>query len=335
MPILSPRQHDRQILPFFAVLGICTTFESATREHRRFCAHQERGNQAICDDESSGRRRRCFRACRPESPFRSVRHEASCGPGNRTLLDRRKTVRPRPSSGIPSARLRQPRHRSSASASCRHASRAIPTRTNAPTQSLVCAAKFDVKPFPEIVAVLAESAQRDPSAYVRSEAVSSLVRIRPVSPVAGQAIEFAASKDDNWKNRMNAQAPSFATGSPIYAVACPPTRRRPSNRQSRARHRPRLRHSRTKPPLGDQKLPVYLLRSERQGDPSRPKDFQAPSFRARFPPFRPRIPAQTRQSRQSRRFRRRVRRRRPSYLNRCSVACAIDSHRLHTGVDRD
>jgi hypothetical protein len=65
---------------------------------------------------------------------------------------------------------------------------------------------FDSKSFPQIVDILADIAQNDSKAGVRGEAVSSLVRMRPVSPIAGQAIENAASKDDNWRNRMNAQA---------------------------------------------------------------------------------------------------------------------------------
>jgi hypothetical protein len=65
---------------------------------------------------------------------------------------------------------------------------------------------FDTKAFPEIVPVLAEAAQNDLRAGVRAEAVSSLVRVRPVSPLAGQAIEHAAAKDENWRNKMSAQA---------------------------------------------------------------------------------------------------------------------------------
>ncbi len=65
---------------------------------------------------------------------------------------------------------------------------------------------FDTKAFPEIVPILADIAQTDAKPGVRAEAVSSLVRIRPVTQIAGQAIEHAAAKDDHWRNRMNAQA---------------------------------------------------------------------------------------------------------------------------------
>lgn len=66
--------------------------------------------------------------------------------------------------------------------------------------------EFDTKTFPELISLLADVAQRDSSSSVRAEAVSSLVRIRPISPIAGQAIEYVAAKDEHWRNRMNAQA---------------------------------------------------------------------------------------------------------------------------------
>src|SRR5689334_20401832 len=64
---------------------------------------------------------------------------------------------------------------------------------------------FDTKQFPEIVPVLAEVAEKDAKPGVRAEAVNSLVRIRPISNIAGQAIETAAQHDENWRNRMSAQ----------------------------------------------------------------------------------------------------------------------------------
>ncbi len=74
------------------------------------------------------------------------------------------------------------------------------------TQAVEEIRDFDTKAFPEIVPILADIAQNDAKAGVRNEAITSLVRIRPVSAMAGQAIEHAASKDDHWRNRMNAQA---------------------------------------------------------------------------------------------------------------------------------
>lgn len=74
------------------------------------------------------------------------------------------------------------------------------------TQAVEELRDFDTKSFPQIVDILADIAQNDAKPGVRGEAVSALVRMRPVSPTAGQAIEHVASKDENWRNRMNAQA---------------------------------------------------------------------------------------------------------------------------------
>ena len=64
---------------------------------------------------------------------------------------------------------------------------------------------FDTKAFPEIVPVLAEAAIKDTKPGVRAEAINSLVRIRPISNIAGQAIEGASQHDEYWRNRMSAQ----------------------------------------------------------------------------------------------------------------------------------
>ena len=64
----------------------------------------------------------------------------------------------------------------------------------------------DTKAFPDIVPILADVAKNDAKAAVRAEAINSLVRIRPISTLAGQAIEKAAGGDETWKNRMSAQA---------------------------------------------------------------------------------------------------------------------------------
>ena len=64
----------------------------------------------------------------------------------------------------------------------------------------------DTKAFPEIVPILVDVAKSDAKAGVRAEAVNSLVRIRPISTLAGQAIEKVAAGDESWKNRMSAQA---------------------------------------------------------------------------------------------------------------------------------
>ncbi len=66
--------------------------------------------------------------------------------------------------------------------------------------------EYDIKAFPEIVPTLAESAVRDTKSSVRSDALSSLSRIRPVTNVAGKALEHAAANDSHWPNRVQAKS---------------------------------------------------------------------------------------------------------------------------------
>jgi hypothetical protein len=65
--------------------------------------------------------------------------------------------------------------------------------------------EYDVKVFAEIVPVLADILQHDKKAQVRAEALTSLARIRPVSSMAGQALEKAAAKDEAWRLRLQAK----------------------------------------------------------------------------------------------------------------------------------
>jgi hypothetical protein len=65
---------------------------------------------------------------------------------------------------------------------------------------------FDAKTYPEIVSVLADVARTDTKPNVRHEALESLSRIRPVTIMAGQALERAASSDDSWKVRWQAKS---------------------------------------------------------------------------------------------------------------------------------
>ena len=64
---------------------------------------------------------------------------------------------------------------------------------------------FDAKTFPEVVPVLIDVARSDKSASVRHGALDSLSRIRPVSPAAGQTLEWAAAHDESWKVRWQAK----------------------------------------------------------------------------------------------------------------------------------
>jgi hypothetical protein len=64
---------------------------------------------------------------------------------------------------------------------------------------------YDSKQFPEIVGVLIDVAQNDAGASVRSEAIASLAKIRPVSQEAGQVLENAAAKDPSARVRWQAK----------------------------------------------------------------------------------------------------------------------------------
>jgi hypothetical protein len=64
---------------------------------------------------------------------------------------------------------------------------------------------YDVATFTEIVPVLADVLQHDKKVSVRMEAVTSLAKIRPVSNMAGQALEKAAADDESWRVRLHAK----------------------------------------------------------------------------------------------------------------------------------
>jgi hypothetical protein len=66
--------------------------------------------------------------------------------------------------------------------------------------------EFDAKTYPDVVAVLVDVARSDPSATVRLEALASLANIRPISPAAGQMLEWAAAQDESWKVRWQAKS---------------------------------------------------------------------------------------------------------------------------------
>jgi hypothetical protein len=64
--------------------------------------------------------------------------------------------------------------------------------------------QYDPKAFPEIVPILIDVLKNDPKPAVRSEAIASLSRIRPVTPEAGLALEQAAAHDPVFRVRMQA-----------------------------------------------------------------------------------------------------------------------------------
>jgi HEAT repeat protein len=66
--------------------------------------------------------------------------------------------------------------------------------------------EYDPKTYTEIVPVLVDVAQHDPRPNVRSEALASLAKLRPITAAAGQALEKAAAGDENWRVRLQAKS---------------------------------------------------------------------------------------------------------------------------------
>ncbi len=65
---------------------------------------------------------------------------------------------------------------------------------------------YDTTVFTEIVPVLADVLLHDKKQSVRSEALASLAKIRPVSTLAGQAMEKAAAQDESLRVRWQAKS---------------------------------------------------------------------------------------------------------------------------------
>ncbi len=80
---------------------------------------------------------------------------------------------------------------------------------------------MDAAAFPEIVPVLAEALLRDPKVNVRMDAASSLGSLRPVSQMAGEALERAVSADDNMRVRLHAKTILMKYRMAGYAAAAP------------------------------------------------------------------------------------------------------------------
>lgn len=66
--------------------------------------------------------------------------------------------------------------------------------------------QFDPVTFPVIVPVLIDALANDKKPSVRAEAAISLSKIRPVSPVVGQALENSVSKDASMRVRIQARS---------------------------------------------------------------------------------------------------------------------------------
>ena len=65
---------------------------------------------------------------------------------------------------------------------------------------------YDSVTFAEIVPVLVDVLKNDKKQSVRLEALNSLTKIRPVTTLAGHAIEKASADDENWRVRWQAKA---------------------------------------------------------------------------------------------------------------------------------
>ena len=64
---------------------------------------------------------------------------------------------------------------------------------------------YDAAAFSEIVPILVDVLQHDPKPSVRMDAASSLGNMRPVSQLAGDALDKAVTSDDNWRVRLHAK----------------------------------------------------------------------------------------------------------------------------------
>jgi hypothetical protein len=65
--------------------------------------------------------------------------------------------------------------------------------------------EYDPTAYPEIVPTLIEVSQRDPRSSVRLEALHSLAKLRPVSQIAGQALQHASENDSSVRVRFQAR----------------------------------------------------------------------------------------------------------------------------------
>ena len=140
----------------------------------------------------------------------------------------------------------------------------------------------DTKAFPDIVPILADVAKNDAKAGVRAEAINSLVRIRPISALAGQAIEKAAAGDETWKNRMSAQASLVRYR--LAGYSSPPA---PPQVPARTTSQPKNAPQSQEPPLNDapptkEDGPIYYYDSNGKQIPA-PPNIDRPIIRVPAP----------------------------------------------------
>jgi hypothetical protein len=103
---------------------------------------------------------------------------------------------------------------------------------------------YDSVTFGEIVPVLVDVLKNEKKQSVRLEAVNSLAKIRPVTTLAGHALEKAAADDENWRVRWQAKA-----ALPKYHLAGYSSKKTDPKGKSTG-----------EPPLADPTTPLPLLR---------------------------------------------------------------------------
>jgi hypothetical protein len=81
---------------------------------------------------------------------------------------------------------------------------------------------FDPKAFPEMMTVLAEALIKDGSPAVRTEAASTIAKLRPINQQAGYALEQAAANDPSLRVRMAARQSLWQYNLLGYRSAKPP-----------------------------------------------------------------------------------------------------------------
>jgi HEAT repeats len=65
---------------------------------------------------------------------------------------------------------------------------------------------YDAKAFPEILPALIDTLTSDPSSSVRSRAAESIGKVRPITAMAGYALERAVADDSSFAVRVSARA---------------------------------------------------------------------------------------------------------------------------------
>ena len=90
---------------------------------------------------------------------------------------------------------------------------------------------YDAATFTEIVPVLVDVLLHDKKLNVRLEALGSLTKIRPVTSMAGHAIEKAAADDESWRVRLQAKTslPKYHLAGYTKKIDPAPTKKKPTD----------------------------------------------------------------------------------------------------------